>query len=387
MMTRNQTWNALAVAAALLGSACSVDESPQLADHADEIDRAVSSRPQDATTPQPLVVISGADSRIEWLAAELPGEEPEIVITVNGLATPLILPDLVERVGAVQAYLALVAESQPLHAALLPYVSEEDRAVMNDPEQRRALRAENQRLLSEFERELAAAGDQPGTAAGCSLAQRSHAQGIYGAAYSAGAGSLGTKTCGQNIAGFNSEDGNSLYCNIPGGDCDYELGGGAECDPEGCTTVRGRTRALRARWQVNAGGGNAFQHYGRRYRFGFKNCSGTDSATMARRRGGGAWINTPIGPNQMAVRTGGATYPPEIALARTFVAWGLWEEHHDWGTIADPLNQMDMTVQTDGLMCGDIIQRFDTFDQPTGWCNNGAPLCDDNTCSPDGCWD
>lgn len=93
----------------------------------------------------------------------------------------------------------------------------------------------------------------------------------------------------------------------------------------------------------------------------------------------------------MQVRVGGEDFPPPYALARNAVAWGVWEEHHDWGTNADPINAVEMTVQTDGLLCGDIIQRFDTEDSTPGWCNGGQGLCDDNSCtgsgSETGCWD
>ena len=112
---------------------------------------------------------------------------------------------------------------------------------------------------------------------------------------------------------------------------------------------------------------------------------------MRRQRGGGSWIYTSVSPNTMQIRVGGGAYPPPYAVARYAVAYGLWEEHHNWGTHAHPLNTVNMVAQTEGLLCGDIIQRFDTYDHPTGWCNNGTPLCDDNSCSGSGaeagCWD
>lgn len=393
-MNEQLTWSVLAAAIALLAGACItndavVDDNPEseggegvvIEDGDLEIDR-------EAGEPEPLVVIDDGSSRVEWLPPDLPGDEPEVVITVADEATPIILPDLVERVGTVHAYLALVGEDQPLHPALLAYAYHDTLELAADRDRRRALVADNARMRADFDLAMTEVGTGPVAAAnGCSQAQKNHARNAYGAAYSAGGGSSGTRTCGNSM-GFHNADGNVFYCNIPGGDCDYNIG---ECDPEGCTTVRGRTRAHRARMQTSPGGSATYQHYGLRYRFGFKNCSGTYNAVMRRKRGSGDWIHTTVLPGHMQIRVGGGAAPAAHATARYAVAWGVWEEHRNWGTSSSPFNRVNMVAQTEGFLCGDIIQRFDTYDYPTGWCNGGKSLCDDNSCSGEwteaGCWD
>jgi hypothetical protein len=389
---------AVALAFALLAGACATDEGTEpLAEFAagegDVEDELEDEDEDERVSPPvvPLAVIEDDSGRVEWLPPVLPGDEPEVVITVRGLATPLILPDLVERIGPVGAYLALVDEDQPLDPELSPFVRDDDRALVTDRAQRQALRAENLRMQHDFELALDYGSDPQASAHGCTNAQRIHARNFYGAAYSAGGGSSGSRTCGQSMA-FHSVDGRTYYCNIPNSDCDYELGGGVggQCDPNGCTTVRGRTRALRARMHTYAGGGAAFGHYGARYRFGFKNCSNTYNAVMRFRRGTGAWQQRTIEPNYMDVRVGGNPYPPPHALARTFVAWGLWRERRNWGTSASPFNRVEMIAQTEGFLCGDIIQRFDTFELYWSGCNGGKTLCDGNNCKGEfleaGCW-
>ncbi len=396
-MRHMRCWGSILMAISL-GAGCADEERA-----ADKLDEVNGEGPS-GQSPPPLAKIEDKMGRVEWVAPDLKGDEPEVVITVRGEAAPLIHPDLVDELGTVQTYLALVDESAPIPASLAPFARDADRELAADPARRRALRARNQAARDAFKVSAAAEGNQDGLrfADSCTATQRNHARDTYGAAYSAGGGSSGSKTCGQTI-NFHSVSGTTYYCNIPGADCDYGLGGGTpatcdppntcgECDPNGCTTVRGLTEAFRLRWPTSAGdNGAGVSHYGVRYRFGFKNCSLEYSAVMRRRRGGGEWIYTTIEPNAMQIRTGGGAHPPPYALARDLVAWGIWEEHHNWGTSQDPLNQMEMTAATEGLMCGDIIQRFDTDDFTHISCNGGEALCDDNSCSGDftetGCWD
>jgi hypothetical protein len=384
-MRKKKQWGAIIGLSMLLGG-CAMDELAEPgANEEQEPDQVV-----------PLVVIGDEEAWVEWLAPELPGEEPEIVISARGLAAPLIPPDMVEGIGAVQSYLALVDEDEPLHPALVPFVRADDEPVIASRALRQALRAETLEVRHQIALANAEAAAEEGSdlilySGGCTNAQRAAAKNFYGAAYSAGGGSAGSLTCGQNISNAHSVDGKTYYCNIPNSNCDYELGGGTECDANKCTTVRGRTRALRARREVGPSGNFWFAHYGQRYRFGFRNCSGTYSAVMRRKRGNGDWIYSTIPAGTMTVRVGGGAFPPPHALARYVVKWGLWKEAHNWGTSATPLNRMEMTAQTEGLACGDIIQRFDTFDDTASWCNGGKSLCEPGgsckgTLHEHGCW-
>ncbi len=375
---------------ALLSSGCANNNSEVNADVEHDGASEENQGNDELPSPMPMVTIENSGGQVQWFAPELPGDEPEMVITIIGEQAPIIHPDLAEKVGVIQAYLAIVDENTALPASLIPYIRETDRAVINSSEQRRALRSENLEMQKTVELAVAESKGDTDTSlvGGCSNTQRSHARNAYGAAYSAGAGSSGSKTCGQQM-NFHNADGYTFYCNIDNNsDCDYGLG---QCDPDGCTTVQGRTRSSRARFQTSPGGSSTFANYGTRYRFGYKNCSATYTATMRRQRGGGGWIYTSVSPNSMQIRVGGGAYPPPNALALNSVAYGSWEEHRNWGTSAYPLNTVNMVAQTEGVLCGDIIQRFDTYDYPTGWCNNGTPLCDDNSCSGSGpeagCWD
>ena len=374
-----------------LGAGCVGDEAV-------EVEGAVEAtvKPPGAVL-EPLAVIEDATGRVEWLPPQRKGDDPEIVITVRGTAAPLIHPDQVEKIGTVQSYLALVDENAPVPAALAAFARHEDDEIAADPVRRRALRSETLAAREAFEATVATwpKGEQR-LADACTTTQKNHARDTYGAAYSAGGGSSGSKTCGQTL-NFHSATGTTYYCNIENSDCDLRLGGGVlgvggECDPNACTTVRGATQAFRLRWpSTPAAIGGGVSHYGVRYRFGYKNCSLQYSAVMRRKRGSGDWVYTTIEPNAMQIRVGGDGYPPEYALVRDVVAWGLWEEHWNWGTSSNPLNTMEMTAPTEGLMCGDIIQRFDTYDETHLSCNGGESLCDDNSCSGNlaetGCWD
>lgn len=335
----------------------------------------------------PLAVLTASTSHVEWLAPDFAGDTPEVVISVTGPTAALLHPDFVDRVGPLPAYLA--ATTQPLPAALRPYATRDDLALEADPTARAKLRAQNEALRTEVTRaNLAAAGSSTATTLSnsCSASQAAFAANHYGAAYSAGGGSSGSKTCGQSRP-FQSVDGRVFYCNIANADCDYELAQEPVCDANTCTTVQGFTTALRARFQTTPGSGANFQHFAESYRFAYVNCSSTDDAQMRRRRNGGAWINTTVHPLWMQIRVGGHGYPPPYALARQFLSFALWKEDHDWSvsTGQSPMTQMNMVTQTHGFLCGDLIQGFRTEELYQASCNGAKALCEDTPCT-DSCW-
>jgi hypothetical protein len=335
----------------------------------------------------PLAVLSTSTSHVEWLAPGFAGDTPEVVINVTGPTAALLHPDFVDRVGPLPAYLA--ATTQPLPAALRPYATRDDFALEADPTARAKLRAENEAIRTQVTRANLAAGlsSGPTTASNsCTASQAAFAANHYGAAYSAGGGSSGSKTCGQSLP-FQSVGGRVFYCNIPGADCDYELAQEPVCDANSCTTVQGFTTALRARFATTPGAGANFQHFAERYRFAYYNCSSVDDAQMRRRRNGGAWTNTVVPPLWIQIRVGGHGYPPPFALARELLSFAAWKEAHNWtvATAQSPITQMNMVTQTNGFLCGDLIQRFETEELFQASCNGGKALCEDTPCS-DSCW-
>jgi hypothetical protein len=349
---------------------------------------AVARAPAAVVNPDtPLAVLSNSTSHVEWLAPDFAGDTPEVVINVTGPTAALLHPDFVDRVGPVPAYLA--ATTQPLPAALRPYATREDLALEADPTARAKLRAQNEAIRTQVTRANLAASTLSGPNAAantCTPSQAAFAANHYGAAYSAGGGSSGSKTCGQSLP-FQSVAGRVFYCNIPGADCDYELAQEPVCDANACTTVQGFTTALRARFATSPGAGASFQHFAERYRFAYYNCSSVDDAQMRRRRNGGAWINTTVHPLWIQIRVGGHGYPPPFALARELLSFAAWKEDHDWSvaTGQSPMTQMNMVTQTNGFLCGDLIQGFETEELFQASCNGGKALCEDTPCT-DSCW-
>jgi hypothetical protein len=343
-----------------------------------------------ATTPTtPLAALNNANSHVEWFPPDVAGELPEVVISVTGATAALLHPDFVDRVGAVQAYLAVT--TTPLPAALRGFATHDELTIEASPPARAKLRAENEAIRAAVTRaNLSAPASVTPTAttmaAGCTAGQATWAKNHYGAAYSAGGGSSGSKTCGQNMA-FHNATGTTYYCNIDDADCDYNLAMDPVCDANECTAVAGFTTALRARFVTSPGAGAGFQHFADRYRFAYYNCSATDNAEMRRRRNGGAWINTTVLPFWMQIRVGGHGYPPPLALARDFLSFAGWKEDHDWSvsTPSSPMTQLNMVTQTDGFLCGDLIQGFETEEVYSSSCNGAKALCEDTPCT-DSCW-
>jgi hypothetical protein len=389
--------------AAFVAAGCVTDEAIETEASTPPPDTSdVDERPKG---PDPLVVVEDDTGSVAWYPPALPGDELEVVITLRGTAAPILHPDFVQRVGAVSAYMALTAPGAPIPDSLLPHAGAAERAVLADETAVDALRkeaqairesiaADNARAEAEAEAEAKAAAEAgvytPLASTGCTAGQKTAAKNAYGAAYSAGGGSSGSKTCGNDQA-FHSTTGTVYYCNFGACDQDYTLAlgqcGAFDTVDNDCTTVGGKTTALRARFQTGPGSGATFQHYGLRYAFAYYNCSDTYTAVMRRKRGNDAWIYTDIDPHSMQIRVGGGAIPAPYALAHTFGLGGTaWHEDHDWDhdTSQSPFNSMNMVAQTDGFMCGDIIQRFRTYDASAGSCNGGDRLCTSTPCSGDG---
>ena len=363
--------------------------------------------PTTATEDFTLAAVEDETGDVTWLAPSYPGDLPEVVINVRGTFGPILHPDFVDRVGPVQAYLAVAPEDGELPDGLRSHASEGDLKVARDPAAIARLRDEARAKRDEVERANAEGSGQivELASSGCTSGQQTAARNAYGAAYSAGGGSAGVRTCGNNMA-FHNTTGTYYYCNFGGcdqghQDCSSSIVGNVHCSlalgpcsgvvSNGCTTVAGQTRALRARFRTYPGAGAAYRHWGKRYRFAYYNCSDTYTAVMRRKRGNGSWITTQINPGWMQIRVGGGAFPAPHALAHTFGLGGsVWKEDHLWdhNTASSPFNQMEMLAQNDGFMCGDIIQRFHTVEASSGSCNGGQRLCDDSSCSGPGlCFD
>jgi hypothetical protein len=354
--------------------------------------------PPDGTTdleemprdPDPLALIEDETGSVSWYPPANPGDTLEVVIRFRGTAAPILHPDFVDKVGAIKAYMAAAEPGTELPASLRPYAS--DAELRLDTASLESLREEARSIREAITQENANVEGFSTLSGGCTAAQQTAAKNSYGAAYSAGGGSSGSKTCGNDMA-FHNATGTVYYCNFGACDQDYTLALGqcAGVVDDDCTTVGGDTTARRARMRVYPNGDPTWQNYGLRYRFGYYNCSDTYTAVMRRKRGGGDWIYTDIDPGGMQIRVGGGAYPPDYALAHTFGLGGsVWQEDHDWDhdTAQSPLNSMNIVAPTDGFMCGDIIQRFVTYDASAGSCNGFKRLCDDGTCTGTGlCFD
>ncbi len=379
---------------ALVAAGCATDEVGAL-ETASPPDETVDAEDQ-SKGPHPLAVFEDDTGSVALYPPTQPGDELEVEITFRGIAAPILHPDFVQKVGAVGAFMTLMERGSSVPESLAPYLTDAERAVLADDAALEALREEARRIRAEITdanaREAAAAELEPGVhtvaSSGCTAGQRTAARNAYGAAYSSGGGSAGTKTCGDNM-GFHNASGTVYYCNFPECDQDYTLAIG-ECAgivDDDCTTVGGVTTARRARMQTGPGGNATFQNYGKRYAFAYYNCSDTYTAVMRRKRGDGDWIYTDIEPGAMQIRVGGGAIPAPYALAHTFSLGGTaWHEDHDWDhdTAQSPFNVLNMVAQTDGFLCGDLIQRFTTYDASAGSCNGGDRLCEETPCHGDG---
>jgi len=154
------------------------------------------------------------------------------------------------------------------------------------------------------------------------------------------------------------------------------------------SAVRGDTTAMRARFAVWPNGDPAFQTHGIRARLGFANCDWNYTAVQRRQRNYGAWAYLNIPPRNFIWQIQGASDPRPIAYPTLGLLGGFWKQEIDSSSTHYLQNRQEIVAPTQGYVCSDVINHFETFDGSPLSCNNGQRLCDDNSCSGWGnCWD
>lgn len=343
----------------------------------EEIDTEGSLAIDEASIP-PLAIVEDETGSVVWLPPEHDGDLPEVVITIIGANAPINHPDEIDDHGPVVGYLLASGEDR-VPEPLQPFVRDEaTRAVLETEGRLETLRAESKALHDRIQAENDAADDglPPLASETCSSAERTAARNAYGAAYTSSKSSGGWKSCGQSVNWYQAS-GTRFWCNN-GADCDHGLPTNSCEVNNNCTSVRGITTSFRARLSTSPSTFSSFQHFGRRYRFGYYNCSPTFTAQFERQRGSGSVITTNVSPGTMKIRVGGQSAPHKVALVGSVGLGGnTWKEDRSWDSSSEaPMNRMEMTVPTFGFMCGDLIQRFRTEESSNPSCNGTNRLCE-----------
>lgn len=345
-------------------------------------DDATADRPPEAGREIELARVTDRHGgSVRWIAPEGADDAPEIVIAAVYPNPPLVAPEFAREHSAIAVFLAVTAEGTEVPAGLARYAP-----VQPESLGRAALAAANRAMIdrsfADFDPSLAT--QRAAEACDEDPTFRSWVRSTYGLGYG------DSSTCNANT-GFTDDVFSTYYCEPgPSNDCKYAIGGLDSCYPdadENCSAFEGELFVSRARHHLYSDAYYQYNMNGHRYRFAAANCNGSGNMDMWRKRGGGDWALTVVGPRSMQIRTGGRADLPSSAGVTSVVAYGSWQQHTPMSGDTYQLNQLiidPLAGSPGGYACADVQREFEVFDITSPFCN-AFDFCDDDDC--DNCWD
>lgn len=329
--------------------------------------------------PPPLLArVARGTASVEWRGA---GDDGEILLIIGGTAddAPLLDMDTAESLTPIEAWVAIADEPTTVPERLLARATEAEIALLADPSQIDALRADLRHKLDHV-RELQAQAMEPHAYGTCTSTQVATARSVFGQGYTS------SSTCGDHL-GFQNTNRTFYYCNSGSG-CHYPLARAeTSCIPavNDNAFVTGSLAATTMRSKTN--GNPNFATNSHRIRGFAYNCHGNASLNVHMAHGTSTWDQALASGYYVGVVVRGSGHLPERPVAIDYVSYGLWDNGISASGTTYQASSYSVTGNAAagdfGIFCTDAQKSLTMSAGSTGnqysWCIG--------SCSVGNCWD